>query len=74
MCASCHTCLLADANLTKRSPKCPVCKKGMKPEHCTRNLVAESAVAELMTQCSACKQESTRGQLAEHAMKHCNKR
>ena len=74
MCASCHTRLLADANLMKRSPKCPVCKKDMKPEHCTRNLVAESAVAELTTQCSACKQQLTRGRLAEHTIKRCSKR
>ena len=71
MCKPCHTKLLADANVTRSTPKCPVCQDC---ERCTRNLVAESTVAELMTQCSACNQELTRGQLAEHVIGYCSKR
>jgi len=57
--------------LQERSTTCPVCRiEG----ECVRNLVAQSALAELLTECPACNLEVKRGELSQHQVKECSEK
>ena len=71
MCFFCHTKLLAAAMVQQQIATCPVCRvDGV----FVRDLVAESILAELLTECPACNLEVKRGDLSQHQVINCCER
>jgi len=73
MCIFCHTKLLAHAIMDNEQAKCPVCRDRVDNNH-LRCLLAQSVLAELVTECPACGEEVKRGELAQHQANKCSER